>query len=227
MCWSKLTGLVGGRKLDGVSAGPSVGLERGDARSRRARRTPTTISASASGRGRRLPAGSSQARGVNPIRCRTGRPPGTRGRPEGRRPAPSGRAAATQRARISSRQRFAEVLGDHPLIPAVALAVELGSAEHLAEPSRHALRDGRGPCWRTAAPAADPRGRASRRRCGVIRVKRGEPAAPLEQRRLAVRVRHRVLEVHVPVHPAAERLVLGVPAAAQRVVLERRARRRA
>jgi hypothetical protein len=50
---------------------------------------------------------------------------------------------------------------------------------------------------------------------------RRESAGPFEQRRGRARVRNRILEVDVPVHAAAKRLVLGVAAAAQGVVLER------
>ena len=50
---------------------------------------------------------------------------------------------------------------------------------------------------------------------------RREAAGPLKERRLVGL--GRVVEVRVPVHPAAERLVLRLAAAAQAVVLVRRA----
>src|SRR5262249_27257136 len=50
---------------------------------------------------------------------------------------------------------------------------------------------------------------------------RGESAGPLEQRRLAVGGEDRVEELRVPVHTAAERLVLALAAAAEAVVLQR------
>ena len=53
---------------------------------------------------------------------------------------------------------------------------------------------------------------------------RGQATGPLEQGRRVRTGPGRVAEVHVPVHAAAERLVLRVAAAAQRVVLAGRAR---
>jgi hypothetical protein len=117
-------------------------------------------------------------------------------------------------------QCLAEVLRDHPVVAAVVLGVELGAAERLSQPGRHALGmigqhvgEQRREQWLLGHMVLvedvghPPQGR--------------EPSSPLEQGRLVTeRV---VMELDRPVHPAAERLVLGVPTAADAVVLERRA----
>jgi hypothetical protein len=115
-------------------------------------------------------------------------------------------------------QPLPEVLGDHPRVPAVLLAVRLRAAEHLAEPFGHPLG------------VVGRHGGEQRREQGVLghvllveharHPGQGrQPAGPFEDGRLASGVRHRIPETHVPVHTAAERLVLRVPAAAQGVVL--------
>ena len=121
-------------------------------------------------------------------------------------------------------QALAHVLGDHRGVAAVAPVYRFGPPN--ISPSHAATRSG----WSGDMCANSG---ASSGSCGHVLLveearhpgQRGQAAGPLEQRRLVVRRRRRVLEVDVPVHAAAERLVLRLPAAAQAVVLARGALR--
>jgi hypothetical protein len=116
--------------------------------------------------------------------------------------------------------RLPQVLGDHPLVAAVALAVGLRSSEDLAQPEGHALRMIRGHVRKQGSqerllwhvPAVEDPGHSGQRR---------EAACPLEEGRLVLRVGDRVTKFDLPVHAAAERLVPRMAAAAEAVVLER------
>src|SRR5262249_26811600 len=101
---------------------------------------------------------------------------------------------------------------------AVFLGVGNRTAEHLAKPSRNLVRVVGGHVGED---------RCQERILGYVSLiqetghagEGWEPAAPFEQGGFAVGVGHGVAEVDVPVHAAAEGLVLGVAAAAERVVL--------
>src|SRR5271154_2985525 len=133
-----------------------------------------------------------------------------------------GRAAEElhpQRA-LLQRDALVEVLADHALVAPVAVAVRWRPPEDLAEPGGDAL----GVIGRHRAEQRRKQ-RLLRDVC-LIEAARdakqcGETTGPLEQRRLLWRLGG--VEVGVPGHAAAERLVLRLAAATEAVVLERRA----
>ena len=116
---------------------------------------------------------------------------------------------------------LANVLGDHAGVAAVLSRVEIRAAENFAEPCGDAFR---------MVGRHSRKQRTDERVLGhVFGIKnarhaqqRGKAACPLKERRLVLWRGHGIGELHIPVHPATERLILRMPAAAQAEMLPRR-----